>query len=67
MLTGGTTPICGYCGRPVLAHSVFSGGAFFHLECTQSPNQTTYQPIPPTEDRIRQIIREELARAAPPA
>lgn len=60
-----TVPHCGYCGRPVL-NAVYFGNSIFHPECAQSPG------IAPSisEHRIRQIVREELARlpkATPPA
>lgn len=35
----GTTPICAYCGRPVLGpHEMGHAGEVYHLECTAPPH-----------------------------
>lgn len=54
---------CAYCGRPA-ASLVWIGGMGYHLECTHGPGgSVTYTPPPPMDDeRVRQIVREELHR-----
>lgn len=65
--------LCGYCGRPMFA-GIAIGGVMYHQECTQGPGYVapTYRPTPNgppmpawpvtmTEDRVRQIVREEIA------
>ena len=43
-----TTPLCGYCGKPVLMQPVWHGGNVYHHECTRGPGAPlTYLPIPP--------------------
>ena len=63
---------CTYCGRPAEA-LVWVNGFGYHQECTRGPGfQPTYWSAPEaapsvpmlfgiTEDRLRQIVREELA------
>lgn len=62
MLTGTTQVLCGYCGRP-MATSVVVGHMMYHAECVRGPHQVEW---PLTEDRVRQIVREELVRIRPP-
>jgi hypothetical protein len=62
--------LCQHCQRPA-ASGVWIGSAFYHEECTRGPSYlpgyynamgcTPYVPL--TEDRVRQIVREELERA----
>ena len=61
---------CAYCGRPAVS-LVWINGRGYHSECLRGPNYSpqawsvpTYQPVI-TEDRIREIVREEISRAAP--
>ena len=59
-----TTPLCGYCGRPVIAAApaVYNGGRAYHAECTRGPvYQQQFQAPPLTEETVRQIVREDLA------
>lgn len=58
-----TTPLCGHCGRPVMADGRMAGLLVYHYECTLSPNARTFQPPSLTGDQVRQIVREELERA----
>ena len=54
---------CGYCGLPVLQGGYF-GSVAFHFECARP------SALLMSEDRVRQIVREELeqhAGAATPA
>lgn len=60
---------CMHCGRPMLT-SVMVGGMLYHEECTRGPGwQREYfqAPVtvsmPLTDERIRQIVRDELVRA----
>ena len=72
MIGAGTgAMLCAHCGRPMLT-SVFVGGMSYHPECTQPPARI-YEPAPQypwpagpavTEDRLREIVREELERFA---
>lgn len=41
--SGGTIPLCGYCGRPVGFGDAmrFHNGVYYHFECTRPP-----QPVP---------------------
>lgn len=36
-MSSGTTPLCGYCGRPAINNTVWHGGRVFHLDCTRPP------------------------------
>ena len=59
---GMTTPICGYCQRPVMGCALYSGGQAYHPECTHGPSgRETYQAPQLTAEIVRQIVREELA------
>ncbi len=70
----GTTPICSFCGRPVLGHPVWGhSGEPYHRECTHGPSgPLRYEPRPPslgaypvtvlTESDVRRIVQEELAK-----
>ena len=75
MNTAGTgAMICMHCGRPMLT-SVMVGGLLYHEECTRGPGwqHPTYTPPPPLpprhytvpmdDERVRQIVRDELQRA----
>lgn len=74
MMSSGTTPLCGYCGRPVIGMAVWGAGRAYHAECTRGPNwHQTYAPTPLphgqarvlqqlTEDDVRRIVREEIAK-----
>jgi hypothetical protein len=63
MLTGMTTPHCGYCGRPVIGPAIYAGGLAYHSECTRGPGgPQIYQAPPLTAEMVRQIVREELAQ-----
>jgi hypothetical protein len=39
----GTTPICGYCGRPIMLHKPYQVqfGVYYHDECTNGPAKAT--------------------------
>lgn len=37
-----TTPICGYCGRPVIGFGAYNGGRAYHPECTHGPDYGKY-------------------------
>ena len=76
--TGQTTPLCGYCGRPVIGLAVWDAGRAYHAECTHGPSgPMRYVPVPQapgcvplrqlTEEDVRKIIRDELALMAPNA
>ena len=62
---------CAYCGRPA-EQLVWIGGHGYHPECTrgsgwqpqvyQAPPVQHYT-LPITEERVRQIVRDELQRA----
>lgn len=56
---------CGYCGRPCAA-GVWIGHQVFHPECTRGPEftQQHYVPPPLTEERVREIVRDEMKRGA---
>lgn len=59
LMTSGTMPLCGHCGRPVVAGlHVSRYGYLYHLECTQPPRASGVL----TEQRVREIVREELAK-----
>ena len=73
MTCSGTTPLCGYCGRPVIDFAVWHAGVPYHGECTRGPReQLRYVPMPAqpgctplrqlTEDDVRRIVREEIAK-----
>lgn len=74
MSTGTFTWKCVHCGRPMAA-AVASGGGMYHEECLHGPGwqQPHYAPLPSnpgcaplaplTEDDVRRIVREEIARA----
>jgi hypothetical protein len=65
--TGMTTPLCGHCGRPVIAGTVYFGGNAYHYECTQSPSgKQSFVPVQLSEEQIRHIVREEVARLSAP-
>lgn len=61
---------CTYCGRPAVS-LVWINGFGYHQECLRGPGyqEQVYQsPSQPmwfglTEDRVRQIVREELEKA----
>lgn len=64
---------CAHCGRPA-ATLVWIGGMGYHLECTHGPGgPATYGTPPPLpvrhytvpmdDERVRQIVRDELQRA----
>lgn len=59
-----TTPICGYCGRPVIGFGEYHGGRAYHPECTHGPDyaKRTYQALPLSAEQVRQIVREELIK-----
>lgn len=61
--TGMTTPTCGYCGRPVIGAAIYHGGRAYHVECTRGPGAQQFQAHPLTVETVRQIVREELAKA----
>lgn len=64
---------CTHCGAPIGGPMVWLGNFVYHEECTRGPGlkQPTYAQLPPdptpriygglTEERVRQIVREELA------
>ena len=63
--------ICGHCGRPMAA-GVSISGRMYHQECTHGPGWQAqpFQPLPPqhysvplSDERVRQIVRDELVRA----
>lgn len=60
--TGMTTPLCGHCGRPVVGGAIYSGGLAYHIECTHGPSGPVSYQQTFTEERIRQIVQEELRR-----
>ena len=73
MIGSGTTPLCGYCGRPVIDYAVWHAGVPYHGECTHGPSgPLRYAPMPVqpgctplrqlTEDDVRRIVREEIAK-----
>lgn len=64
---------CMHCGRPMLT-SVMVGGMLYHPECTHGPSYPTHyvtQPmltvqhytVPMDDERVRQIVRDELLRS----
>ena len=71
--TAGTgAMLCMSCGRPMLT-SVQVGGQLYHEECTRGPGwqQPTYTPpplpvrhytVPMDDERVRQIVLQELIR-----
>ena len=69
--TGTGAMLCAHCGRPAMT-LVQIGGMGYHLECTRGPGfeQTTLRPVSVqhytekmTDERVRQIVRDELQRA----
>jgi hypothetical protein len=67
--SAGVAMACGYCGRPCasgvwIGHQVFH--PVFHPECTRGPGftQQHYVPPPLTEERVREIVRDEMKRGA---
>lgn len=70
-MSTGTTPLCGYCGKPVIDAITWHAGTPYHSECTHGPGYPTHYvmtrtPTPTwpstlTEDDVRRIVREELA------
>ena len=68
--TGTGAMRCMYCGKPAFS-MVWIGGQGYHEECTRAPVFQGQAPSMPmlfgiTEDRVRQIVREELkARETP--
>lgn len=44
MQSSTTTPLCGYCGRPVGFgdQSRMANGVMYHFECTRPPKPTGY-------------------------
>lgn len=65
--TGMTTPICGYCGRPVIGAAIYHGGRAYHPECTRGPRAQPFQVPTLTAEMVRQIVREELELKTPNA
>lgn len=64
---------CQHCKRPIGGLVTYIGPWPYHYECTRGPganlNYAPMAPVPgcapvsyPTEDRVRQIVREELER-----
>lgn len=53
---------CSHCGRPIGGVAYWIGSFVYHEECTRGPmfQQPAYMPQPLTEERVRQIVREEL-------
>jgi len=76
--SNGTVATCQHCGRPIGGVATWLGGLPYHPECTHGPGYLThYAPLAPehegckpshqiTENDVRRIVREELARAARP-
>ena len=65
--------LCGYCGRPMVA-GVQIYGRMYHQECTHEPGflPLQFEPaplsprhytVPMDDERVRQIVRDELVRA----
>lgn len=60
---------CAHCGRPIGGSAVWLGSFVYHDECTRGPGSyQAYAPLPRyygglTEQRVREIVREELAGA----
>lgn len=52
-----TIQTCMYCGRPVV-NAIYIATLPYHVECTHGPSWQTA----PTEDRVRQIVRDEIER-----
>ena len=77
MSTGTEIPMtCQHCGRPIAKLSTHIGHLAYHPECTHGHgHQMHYAPMPPapgahpfapvSEERVRQIVREELQRLNP--
>jgi hypothetical protein len=63
------TMLCGHCGKPVI-FGVGTGGQIYHEECAHGPGWTPgyFQPTQPplSEDRVRELIRDELKRQNTP-
>lgn len=69
---------CSHCGRPIGGVSVWLGSFPYHDECTRGPSferryydavagdNSVFRPQPLTEDRVRQIVRDEIVRATTP-
>ena len=70
----GTTPICAFCGRPVLGSAAWGYNAEpYHAECTHGPGgPLRYEPRPAslgaspvtvlTDADVRRIVQEEGSR-----
>ena len=65
------TPLkCSHCDRPIGGVQTWIGGFAFHQECahgpgadmTLRPQVAATWPRPLTEDRVREIVREEMER-----
>ena len=73
-----TVATCQHCGAPIGGAATWLGGLPYHPECTHGPGYPThYAPLSLehegckpshriTENDVRRIVREELARAARP-
>lgn len=70
----GTTPICFYCGRPILGAAIYGFASEpYHAECASPPRAPEYATRPSgagcrparyvTEQEVREIVREEIALA----
>lgn len=59
---------CAHCNGPIGGNAVWLGSFPYHEECTRGPtyHANYYRDmgcmpyVPLTEDRVRQIVREEL-------
>ena len=60
-MSSGATPVCGYCGRPIIGLITWGYGVAYHYECTRGPSAPrTFGPLILTEDDVRRIVREEI-------
>ena len=59
-----TAMVCARCRKPILGGSVIWGSdGMRHPECGPQTWQQAWPPAPIDYDRIRQIVREEIAAA----
>ena len=67
MVTTNTTMACRKCGEPLASASIWIDGQPYHYTCT--PYIPALSPFKSqaalTEDDVRRIVREELAKEPP--
>lgn len=74
MISTGIPKVCQHCGTPIYGPALHVGLRAYHPECTRAPGFQTipewpqqacpdpHSAIPMDDERVRQIVREELLR-----